>query len=189
VIDDLVPELPHSQAVRTRRFAAQQHPGHTERRLDGHVTLQAAVSALESRRGRGLLIQVVEDDAELWVERRRLDESAARPADDDAIVEEERSRIDGTDDPRLHAGFRENGNLRFDRHIERAQHRSQVPAARLVSQRGRTGGELLVQLRDRIVRLLGRIGDGGGTRLFEKRIRQLPTGAESRRDDGDPDDS
>lgn len=112
---------------------------------------EARVVSNELRGGDLLLREQVEDDPLLRILGGQLDEAAAHPADGHGIVEEQGPRIARGDEAGLHAGLREDGDLRVDGDLQRLERRRQVAAHRIERELNAAGRQLSIQLGDRIV--------------------------------------
>src|SRR6185295_19538748 len=82
MVDDVAAPLPHRTAIRTCRLAADEHPRNGQRRLQRLVATGATAPAKKSGSRGDALIELIEDDAETRVNRRRFDEPASWPPHD-----------------------------------------------------------------------------------------------------------
>ncbi|MNC85928.1 hypothetical protein D3C83_15510 [compost metagenome] len=121
--------------------------------------------AKQARRRLGRLRQQVERGAGDGILGGHFDETAAHPGDRHVVVEENRPRIRGPDQPSLQARRREHGDLRFDRDVERPQQRAQVARARLER-------EPLVAALQSAVQLGGQVGTRDGA-VGDRRVIQI----------------
>src|SRR5213594_4081174 len=72
------------------------------------------------------------------------DGTAAHESDCDTIIEVDRARVFGTDEHRLQARFRENHDLRFNRHSQCGKERGQVSNGLVELEMHQSGREFAV---------------------------------------------
>ena len=87
---------------------------------------QAPVVPSQGRFGEEALVEPVKHDALTGILRCDFDESAANPADDDGVIEKERTRIALRDSAGLDAVLYEERDLRRDWDVQRCQQRFQI---------------------------------------------------------------
>ena len=151
---------PGRPGVGRRRRAEHQQTRHAQR-VGIQMTAEARGDALKLRRGGGLLLQRVEDDARGGVLRGHFENfTVADIAEHDAVVEEERARIARIDQPGLQTGRREHEHLRFDRDVEGLERRLQISAAAVERETDRPVLQFLVDGNDRIVERRRSVFDG-----------------------------